>query len=326
MFVFRELFIDGCIYNFYVYLNFEEENELFKWIKGLLVVSILSVIVGCSSETESNEEDGLAITTSFSVLADIIEQVVGDRGDVEYIVPIGEEPHEYEPVPSNFARVSDSDVFYINGFGLEEWLEKIVSNTSDTPITDLGVGIEEIPLQGEDAPDPHVWLSPKNISVYIDNLLADLIERDPDGEEEYRERAETYLEEIDELDAWIQEQVLSIPEEHRIIIVSENAFKYFGKDYGFETEGVWEMNSHEEGTPQQINRIIDLVKESGLPAVFVESTVDNRYMNTVSENTGVPIAGEVYTDAIGEEGSGANSYIEMIRHNVEVLVEGLGSN
>ncbi|UTR11680.1 metal ABC transporter substrate-binding protein [Evansella sp. LMS18] len=314
-----------------------------KFIQGMLVTGSLLLFAGCGAENtndESNINEGanentsanadeneeLMITTSFSVLGDIIGEITGDRASVEYIVPIGEEPHEYEPVPSNFARVSDSDVFYTNGLGLEEWLEKIVENASDTPIVDLSAGVEEIPLEGEDAPDPHAWLSPKNINIYVNNLLEDLVERDPDGEEEYRDNAEAYLNEIQELDGWIEEQVAEIREEHRKIIVSENAFKYFGKDYGFETEGVWEINSHEEGTPQQINRIIDIVSESGLPAVFVETTVDKRYMETVADNSGVPIAGEVYTDAVGEEGSGAETYIDMIRHNVEVFVDGLTSD
>ncbi|MBU9722555.1 metal ABC transporter substrate-binding protein [Bacillus alkalicola] len=303
---------------------------MLKGLKGLFMFFvIMTFVVGCSNDEDTSEvttEDGLTITTSFSVLADMIENVVGERGSVEYIVPIGEEPHEYEPVPSNFARVSDSDVFYINGLGLEEWLEKIVSNVSDTPIVELSEGVEEIPLVGEDEPDPHGWLSPKNGEMYVENLLNDLIERDPDGEEIYRENAEAYLADLSELDSWITEQIDSIPEEHKVIIVSENAFKYFGKDYGFQTEGIWEINSHEEGTSQQINRIIDLVSDSGIPAVFVESTVDQRYMEMVAENSGVEIAGEVFTDAIGEEGSGAETYIDMIRHNVEVFVDGLASN
>ncbi|MCE7790903.1 metal ABC transporter substrate-binding protein [Salipaludibacillus sp. CUR1] len=282
------------------------------------------------NETENNannqEEDGLYITASFSVIADMTEQVLGDRGTVDYIVPIGEEPHEYEPVPSDFRNVSDSDVFYVNGLGLEEWLERIVDNASDTPVFTLAEGVSEIPLEGESAPDPHAWLSPKNASYYIENIVDDLSERDPDGEDIYRENADAYLEEINELDAWIEEKVDAVPEEHRTIVVSENAFKYFGEDYGFETEGIWEINSHEEGTSGQINRLIDVIQDKEIPAVFVETTVDKRYMETVAENAGVEIAGEVYTDAVGQEGSGAETYLEMLRHNAEVLTDGLSGN
>ncbi|MCD8509882.1 MAG: metal ABC transporter substrate-binding protein [Bacillus sp. (in: Bacteria)] len=263
------------------------------------------------------------MTTSFSVLGDIIANIIGDHGSVDYIVPVGEEPHEYEPVPSDFQKVSDADVFYINGLDLEEWLEKIVSNVTETEIVEVSGGVTPIPLVGDDEDDPHAWLSPKNVIKYVNNIVEDLVERDPQGESIYRANAEAYIAELEELDAWIEEQVAQIPEEYRVIVVSENAFKYFGADYGFETEGVWEINSHEEGTPQQINRIIDLVTERNIPAVFVETTVDKRYMQTVSDNTGVPIAGEVYTDAVGAEGSGAETYIGMMRENVKVFVAGL---
>ncbi|PYZ98763.1 metal ABC transporter substrate-binding protein [Alteribacter lacisalsi] len=299
-----------------------------KWFKqtvgaGLLLAGGLT-LAACGTEESGEEREGLEITTSFSVLGNIIEEVIGDRGEVEYIVPIGEEPHEYEPVPSDFRKVSDADVFYINGMDLEEWLERVVSNAAaDTDIVELSSGVEPIPLQGSDEADPHGWLSPKNGIMYVENLLQDLIERDPDGEEYYRENAEAYIGELEELDAWIEEEVAEIPEENRLIVVSENAFKYFGADYGFDTEGVWEINSHEEGTPQQINRVIDLVQDRGVSAVFVESTVDKRYMTQVSDNAGVPIAGEVYTDALGAEGSGAETYIDMLHHNASTFVDGL---
>ncbi|MBU9710682.1 metal ABC transporter solute-binding protein, Zn/Mn family [Evansella tamaricis] len=295
-----------------------------KFLSVILLFSLL--LAACSTgdnDGESVSEDGLTITTSFSVLGDIISQIIGDYGSVEYIVPIGEEPHEYEPVPSDFQKVSDADVFYINGLDLEEWLEKIVSNVTETEIVEVSSGVTPIPLVGDDEDDPHAWLSPKNVIQYVENIVEDLVARDPDGESIYRENAEAYIEELMELDEWIEEQVQQIQEEHRVIVVSENAFKYFGEDYGFQTEGVWEINSHEEGTPQQMNRVIDIVGEKNLPAVFVETTVDKRYMETISENTGVPIAGEVYTDAIGPEGSGAETYIKMMRENVNVFVSGL---
>ncbi|UCZ54410.1 metal ABC transporter substrate-binding protein [Bacillus shivajii] len=305
----------------------------FKTVLFLMMTSVL-LIAGCSTdeETGTNDEEGntdgekLNIVTSFSVLGDMIGEVAGDRANVDYIVPIGEEPHEYEPVPSDFSKVSDADVFFVNGMNLEEWLERIVANISETPIVELTEGMEGIPLVGEEGVDPHAWLSPKKGIIYVENLVEHLIDLDPEGEEEYRERADAYIDELNELSSWIEEQVETIPEEHRVIIVSENAFKYYGEDYGFITEGIWEINSHEEGTSQQINRVIDIVQDEGIPAVFVESTVDNRYMEMVAENSGVSIAGEVYTDAIGDEDSGADTYLNMLRQNTKTFVEGLGGN
>lgn len=308
---------------------FEKKN----FLTGLIILITLSlfVVVGCDSETISQQEDediisegGLTIATSFSVLGDIVSQIIGDRGSVEYIVPIGEEPHEYEPVPSDFRKVSDAHVFYINGLGLEEWLEKIVSNVTDTEIVTVSTGVDTIPLVGDDdEDDPHAWLSTKNVILYVENIVDDLIERDPGGEDVYKSNAEAYIKELQELDAWIEEQVQLIPGEQRVIIVSENAFKYFGADYGLCTDGIWEINSHEEGTPQQFSRLAELVNERNIPGLFVETTVDNRYMETVANETGVQIKGEVYTDAVGPQGSGAETYIKMMEHNAKTFVEGL---
>ncbi|WP_332630572.1 metal ABC transporter substrate-binding protein [Halalkalibacter flavus] len=279
---------------------------------------------GSTEEATNEEEGGLVITTSFSILGDIIGTIVGDRGTVDYIVPIGEEPHEYEPVPSDFQKVSDSDVFYVNGLGLEEWIEKLVESVGgDISIVSVSEGVTPIMLEGGEEEDPHAWMSVENVKLYVENVVADLIERDPEGESTYRENADAYLAELEELDTFIKTEVEAIPEENRVIVISENAFKYFGEAYGFQTEGVWEINSHEEGTPGQIARVIDVVNDQGIPAIFVETTVDRRYMESVSGDTGVEIAGEVYTDAVGQDGSGAETYILMMKHNVETFVNGL---
>lgn len=292
-----------------------------KFFVSILFLSI--VLIGCSSEQATSENETFTVVTSFSVLADIISQITGEQADVSYIVPVGEEPHEYEPTPGDFRSISDADVFYVNGLGLEEWLETVVGKVSDTPIVEVSKGLEGIPLVGDDEDDPHAWLSPKNVIIYVENIVEELVERDPEGEEVYRANAEAYIAELVELDAWITEQVQQIPEENRIIIISENAFKYFGADYGFDTEGIWDINSLDEGTPQQYARLIDIVRERNVPALFVESTIDTRYMETIANETSVEIAGKVYTDAIGEKGSAADSYISMMKENVRVFVEGL---
>ncbi|SDN45120.1 metal ABC transporter solute-binding protein, Zn/Mn family [Alkalicoccus daliensis] len=298
-------------------------------MKKLLPISIAGILFLSACGNDSNdassaaEADELMVTTSFSVIADMAEAVVGEEGSVDYIVPIGEEPHEYEPVPSNFQKVNDSHVFYVNGLGLEEWLERVVNNAAETEVVELAAGVDEITLVGEDAPDPHAWLSPKNIDVYIDNIVEDLSGRVPEKAEIFEENGEIYKQEAEELTEEIEEMMQEIPEEHRLIVVSENAFKYFGEDFNMDTDGIWEMNSHEEGTTGQMNRIIDVLIEREIPAVFVESTVDNRSMETVADNADISIAGEVFTDAVGAEGSGAETYFDMLRHNAETFADGL---
>ncbi len=300
-------------------------------IRFLLILSVFLSGCGAKETVQGNLQEperveaseGLKVAASFSVLGDMISQVVGERGSVEYIVPIGEDPHEYEPIPSDFKKVSDADVFFVNGFELEGWLEKIVSNVTDTEIVAVSEGIQPIVLH-DGKEDPHVWLSPKHAITYVENVSNELAIRDPEGKEIYQANANAYIAELKALDQWIEEQIQTIPERQRVIALSENAFKYFGQDYGVQTEGIWEINSQEEGTPQQFARLAELVKDREIPALFVETTVDRRYMETISKETGVPIVGEVYTDAVGPKGSGAETYIDMIKHNVRVFIKGLG--
>ncbi len=282
-----------------------------------------SLVAACGANDETSGDGGVKVVTSFSILADLAENVVGDRGVVEYLVPIGEEPHEYETIPSDFQKVSDADVFYVNGFGLEEWIERLVQNVGDVPIVSVTNGVTPLSISGQGGEDPHAWLDVKNVITYVENIRDDLSERDPEGAKEYTANAQDYISELEELHGWIQSEVEKIEQSKRTIVISENAFQYFGEQYGFDTVGIWQLNSHEEGTHSQIANVVETVREREIPAVFVETTVDKRYMETVSRDAGVEIAGEVYTDAVGLEGSGAETYIKMIEHNVNTFVDGL---
>ncbi|PSL43227.1 iron/zinc/copper transport system substrate-binding protein [Salsuginibacillus halophilus] len=282
------------------------------------------------AETEDPEEldevdaDNLQITTSFSVLGDIVEQIAGDEAEVDFIVPLGEEPEEHEPTPSDFEHVSDSDVFIINGMGLESWLESLMDNVTDTPAVPVSNGVDPIMLEDGETADPHAWLDPANVEIYAENIAEALSKAAPDEAETFEANAEAYIEELEELDAYIQENTDDIPEENRLITNSEDAFVYFGEAYDFDTEGIWELNAHEEGTPQQIARMVDIVQEREVPYLFNETTVSPDYMESVSEDAGVPVFDEpVYTDAHGEEGSGAETYISMMEHNADVFRDAL---
>lgn len=292
----------------------------------LAMLAVMLLAVGCSTKENSNggePTEGLSIVSSFSILDDIIGEIVGERGTTSYIVPIGEEPHEYEPLNSDFQKVSDADLFIVNGLDLEEWLTKIVGQVTDTSVFEASAGIKPITLVGStDEYDPHAWLSVPNVIQYVENIVAKLSELDPEGASIYESNGERYLEELLQLHEWITNEVAQIQEENRVIVVSENAFKYFGAEYGFITEGIWDINSHEEGTTGQISRIIDIVRDNNVPALFVETTVDTRYMNQIASETGVEVAGTVFTDAIGKT-EDTNSYIKMMKANVETFVNGL---
>ncbi|OWZ85003.1 metal ABC transporter solute-binding protein, Zn/Mn family [Natranaerobius trueperi] len=296
-----------------------------KVLLTLLLTSILLVTTGCQETSEEVDSNELKIVTSLSIIADMTEEIAGDKAEVNYIVPLGEEPEEYEPTPSDFQEISDADVFFINGYNIEAWLEQVTENVTDVDVIPIAEEGPKIPLEGtDDIPDPHLWLNPLHVrDYYVDKIVTTLKELDSENSEYYQEKADEYIEELEELDKYIEEETNKIPEDNRLIITSEHAFKYYGDRYGFDTNGIWELNAHEEGTPQQIANIIDLVNESEVPAVFAESTVDPRYMENISDETGVELAKEVYTDAIGDEETNADSYINMMKESTKVIVENL---
>ncbi len=290
---------------------------------GFVIVSA-AVLGACGPTEEAVEEDTLEIVASISILADITEQVVGERAEVSYLVPIGEEPEEYEPVPSDFRAVSDADIFFVNGYGLEAWLGQLVENICRTRVVAAAEDGPTIALEGTEEPDPHLWLNPEHVrDYYLPAILAALTETDPDGEGYYRENAEQYSQKLTQLHEYISKETQSIPAGRRVIITSENCFKYYAEAYDFTCLGIWEINAPEEGTPQQIARIVDEIRDREVPAVFIESTIDPRYMESISSETGVPIGGILYSDDLGEEGSGAETYIDMMRHNTDVFVKAL---
>ena len=302
------------------------KTPMLKTLSILLALLLIWLPVGCSHKpgpADQSPREGLHIFTTVSIFADLIENVLGQKGSVDYLVPVGENPEDYELLPGQLQALNSADAVFVNGWGLEEKIEQALGHVGSIPVYYLTEGIKPIPLVGSDDYDPHAWFDPNKTARYVENILEALLELDPEGEPAYRQNSQDYLDRLDLLDAWIREQVEQISEKHRVLVISENALKYFGEAYGFRTEGIWELNAHEEGTPRQIQRIVDLVTEEDIPALFVESTVDRRYMETISRETGVPIAGTIYTDALGPPGGEADTYLGMMRYNMDLFRNGL---
>ncbi|OEH86858.1 hypothetical protein BHU72_00920 [Desulfuribacillus stibiiarsenatis] len=293
---------------------------------GLTILLFLTTFLGgCSPDRETVAKEGMYIVTSTSILADITSNIVGDLGTVEYLVPIGESPEDYEMIPSDMRKINDADVVILNGLGLENMILRTLQNVSNAPVVFAAEDITPIPLEGSTEPDPHAWLNPTLVKSYVETIYYALSEQKREYARVLYDNAQEYIQQLSELHHWTLDEIAKIPESYRVIVMSENALKYFGDAYGFETVGIWELNAHEEGTPQQISRVVDIVRQKQLPALFIETTVDTRYMKTIENETKVPIAGALYTDAIGKEGSNAESYVDMMKHNVGILVKGLSN-
>ncbi|WP_019377618.1 metal ABC transporter substrate-binding protein [Virgibacillus halodenitrificans] len=310
--------------------------------KSLLVLFLTAIflIAGCSSggdnaskDVKAKDDGKLQIVATYSVIYDIVQNVTGDIADVYSLVPIGTDPHAYEPLPEDVQLTSDADMIFYNGFNLESgnsWFANMIETAGksdeDAPVYRLTEGVEPQLLrsgahQGEE--DPHAWLAVENGIKYTENVKKALVEVDPDNKETYEKNAEEYIEKLEALDKEIETKAAEIPKEKRVLVTSEGAFKYFSAAYDFEAAYIWEINAENEGTPDQIREVVDIIREREIPGLFVETSIDPRSMETVSNETGVPIIGKIFTDSLGKEGEDGDTYIKMIEWNMDMIIKGL---
>lgn len=308
-----------------------------KRIELFTSLVLLFVLAGCvnpsGEETTDAAEDKLQVVTTYSIIYDIVENVGGDRVEIHSLAPIGSNPHEYEPLPLDVQKTTDADAVFYNGLNLEEgnsWFENLMGTAGkagdDAPVFRLSQGIEPMFLttegkEGEE--DPHAWLDIRNGIQYAENAKDALIEIDPDHAEEYEKNAESYITELEALHQKALDRYSEIPEEERILVTSEGAFKYFSQAYDLTAEYIWEINQENQGTPNQITRILDIIEERDIQGLFLETSIDPRSMEMVSRETGREIKGKVFTDSIGKPGEDGDSYLKMMEWNIDTIFDGL---
>jgi ABC-type Zn uptake system ZnuABC Zn-binding protein ZnuA len=254
----------------------------------------------------------------------MVRQVAGDRLEVMSLLPVGGDPHTYEPVPGDVRKIAESDIVFYNGLGLEKWLEKLLKNAGgNRPFIAVTSGLEPI-RDSRGNPDPHLWMEVHSAMGYVKNIRDALIELDPAGEAIYKTNASSYLSELEKLDAWVFEQVNTIPIERRKLVTTHDAFRYFGKRYGFRVVGtIWGISTEDEPSAQEIAKLVDAIRSENVPVVFIETTVNPKLMERIAKETGVKIGKKLYGDSLGPSGSGADTYIGMIQSNVRAIVEAL---
>lgn len=262
---------------------------------------------------------------TINIIADLISQVAGERIEVDSLLPLGGDPHTYEPVPGDLKKIAQSDIVFYNGLGLEKWLEKLLRNAGGVrKEIEVTRGLKaKIDEQGQT--DPHLWMNPEFVrTAYIPNILSALIDFDPAGEEEYRKNAERYIKELEELDAWAKNVVSQIPPENRKLVTTHDAFAYFGEHYGFKIIGsIWGVSTEDEPSPREISHLIDMIKREKVKAVFVETTINPKLMESIAREAKVKIGKPLYGDSLGPKGSGAETYVGMVKRNLEAIAEAL---
>lgn len=308
-----------------------------------LTVSVASlfgaVAFGCGAGTGGGSEGELRVSATISVIEDLVGQVGGDRVEVSSIVPAGADVHTFQPSPSDAREISESEVVFQNGLGLEEWMGDLIESAGgeNQTVVVLSEGLEPLEHGDEHGAEeesgaeeehehaegnPHLWLDAHSAERYVERIRDALAEADPEGAEEYRANAEEYLEELEELDAYIEEQAQSIPEENRKLVTFHDAFPYFAEAYGFELVDVIIQNPEAEPSSREAARLVREIEEEQVPAVFTEPQFNQGLAETIAAEAGVEVY-ELYSDSLVDDPE-ADTYVRMMRTNIDRVKEGLG--
>ncbi len=291
---------------------------------GLAIVAAAVVLAGPAAKGAPQKEPFKVVTT-FTVIQDIAQNVAGDKATVLSITKPGAEIHNYQPTPGDIVKAQDADLVLWNGFHLERWFEKFFQNVEDVPSVVLTDGIEpmgihEGPYTGK--PNPHAWMSPSNALIYVENIRKALVKYDPENAETYNRNAAAYAAKIKALDEPLRARLSAIPEEQRWLVSSEGAFSYLTRDYKMREAYLWPINADQQGTPQQVRKVIDLVREKAIPVVFSESTISDRAAKQVAKETGARYGGVLYVDSLSTADGPVPTYLDLLQVTVETVAKG----
>jgi len=301
------------------------------------IVCFLTIVLTACSNKEANSDkdstDKIQVIATYSIIYDIVKNVGGDLVEVHTLAPVGSNPHEYDPLPLDVQLTTDADIVFYNGLNLEggnAWFEKLLltagKSENDAPVYRLSEGVEPkyLTTKGKESEeDPHAWLDIRNGIIYAENAKKGFIQVDPKNAAIYEKNAADYIAKLENLHQESVERYSEIPQEQRLLITSEGAFKYFSAAYGFQAAYIWEINSENQGSPEQVSNVVDFIRSKKDPVLFVETSIDPRSMEMVSSETGVPISGKVFTDSIGKPGEDGDTYIKMMEWNIDTIFRGL---
>ncbi|WP_172372588.1 metal ABC transporter solute-binding protein, Zn/Mn family [Sporosarcina jiandibaonis] len=310
-----------------------------KNLMKLLALSFLAVftLAACGTDDgvkEDIETNGkLKVVTSFTIIADMAREIGGDLVEVYNLVPSGTDPHEYEPLPNDIKAATDADILFYNGLNLEGgengWFMKMMEavHQKDENIYSLTERVEPRYLSGgngEEEVNPHSFIDPAVGVKMAEDMRDALMAKHPTNGDKIKEQGDAYVERLKDLDKEFESRIQSIPEENRVLVTSERAFQYLNDRYGIREAFIWEVDTEENGSPKQIKELVHYIKENNVPVLFVESNVDTRPMETVSKESGVPIADKpIYSDEIGNPGDEIDTYVKYLEYNMKLIHEEL---
>lgn len=281
-----------------------------------------------SARTPSPAQSKLRAVTTFTVIQDIAQNVAGEAAIVESITPAGTEIHNYQPTPRDVVKVQSAQLVLWNGLNLEQWFERFYADVSDIPVALVTEGLEPIsivegPYTG--LPNPHGWMSTASALIYVENIRKALAEADPANAGVYARNAADYSEQIRAMDAPLRARLSKVPEQLRWLVTSEGAFSYLARDFGWREAYLWPINADAQGTPQQVRRLIDLVRTHKIPVVFSESTVSDKPARQVAAETGAAYGGVLYVDSLSTPDGPVPTYLKLLEVTVDTIAKGFGT-
>jgi len=291
----------------------------------IVILTIVGVTLSaCGQPTSSSEAPVVLASTTF--LTDITRNIAGDRVKVESLLPIGADPHSYQPTPQDVAKIEQSKLLIINGAEYEHFLESLLENAGgERKIIEASSGLRlRTDAESEQGVDPHLWLDPNNVIIYVENIREGLTHFDPDGAAIYQSNADAYVAKLEALDAWIDEQVSQIPPERRLLVTNHEALGYFAERYGFTVIGavVPSVSSDASTSAGQMAELIEQIKSSGTPAIFLDEVENPALAEQIADETGVKVVADLHLESL-TDGPPAATYIDMMKHNVTQIVNAL---
>jgi manganese/iron transport system substrate-binding protein len=296
--------------------------SLFSGLARTLVVFFAVAMAGLPAEAAGSKK---RIVTTFTIIQDMAQNVAGDAAIVESITKPGAEIHGYEPTPQDIVKAQRADLVLWNGLNLERWFERFFGNLKKVPSAVLSegiepIGIEEGPYTGK--PNPHAWMSPRNALIYVENIRKALVKLDPANAATYNANAKAYSAKFEALEANVRKELDKIPAERRWLVTSEGAFPYLARNFGLKELFLWAVNADQQGTPQQVQKVIDGVRKNKIPVVFSESTVSDKPARQVAKETGARYGGVLYVDSLTAANGPAPTYLKLMEYNAKTIVKG----
>ncbi|MGX9393949.1 metal ABC transporter solute-binding protein, Zn/Mn family (plasmid) [Nitrobacteraceae bacterium UC4446_H13] len=298
-------------------------------MKRLSTLFFLPLIFSAAALAQPAEAKTLKAVASFTVLADVVQQIGGDKVRVTTLIGPNGDAHQFEATPANARAVKEADVTFISGHGLERWFERLVtaSGYQGRPVVvSDGITFRQRERRGQMSEDPHVWNSPLNVLVWVTNIEKALAAADPDDAAVFRANAERYRSELRELDRYAHTKLDPIPQASRKILTSHDAFGYFGRDYGITFMSPLGLSTETEASAARVAQLIDQIKREGIKLYFIENSNDPRLVQQIATATNAHPGGELYAEALSPPDGPAPTYVKMFRHNLDEIAKAFASS